>query len=94
MFLLILRTLIPIVHLKHFLSFLSLFLFLGGKAGANPNDSIGKVLENKIYTLPDFVLSSEIDNLNLFKLLEFCRLSKISHKVWQVFLLFTYASNV
>ncbi|KAE8740581.1 hypothetical protein FOCC_FOCC013914 [Frankliniella occidentalis] len=52
-----------------------------GKAGGNPDDAISNVLENKIFTLPEFVLSAEIDNLNLFKLLEFCKSSKISHKL-------------
>lgn len=54
---------------------------LGGKAGSNPDEAAGKILESKIFTLPDFVLSSEIDNLNLFKILEFCKYSKISHKL-------------
>ncbi|KAJ1522967.1 hypothetical protein ONE63_002104 [Megalurothrips usitatus] len=58
-----------------------LIKILGGKAGSNPKDATGTVLENKIFTLPNFVLSAEIDNLNLFKLLEFCKSSKISHKL-------------
>jgi hypothetical protein len=28
------------------------------------------------------MLSAEIDNINLYRLLEFCRSSKIAHKVW------------
>ncbi|KAK3909935.1 ATP-dependent DNA helicase DDX11, partial [Frankliniella fusca] len=54
---------------------------LGGKVGGNPDDTKSTVLENKIFTLPEFVLAAEVDNLNLYRLLEFCKTSKISHKL-------------
>ncbi|KAF5281968.1 hypothetical protein FQA39_LY00492 [Lamprigera yunnana] len=34
-----------------------------------------------VYTIEDFVLTAEFDNLNLFKLLKFCRDSRISNKL-------------
>jgi chromosome transmission fidelity protein 1 len=53
----------------------------GGKPGCSPVDSSIKGVDMKLYTLAEFVLSAEIDNINLYKLLEFCRNSKIAHKV-------------
>jgi chromosome transmission fidelity protein 1 len=59
-----------------------LVIFLpGGKPGCSPVDSSMKGVDTKLYTLAEFVLSAEIDNLNLYKLLEFCEKSKMAHKV-------------
>jgi len=58
-----------------------LVLFLGGKPGCSPVESSMKCVDTKLYTLADFVLSAEIDNINLYKLLEFCEKSRIAHKV-------------
>lgn len=44
-------------------------------------DSSHKGTDSKIYTLADFVHAAEIDNYNLFKLLNFCKRSKLTHKV-------------
>lgn len=71
-----------------------LIKILGGKAGCNPDGAIENVLENKIFTLPDFVLSAEIDNLNLFKLLEFCHSSKISQKLHSFSALYQTVVNI
>jgi hypothetical protein len=38
-------------------------------------------MDTKLYTLAEFVLSAEIDNINLYKLLEFCEKSRIAQKV-------------
>jgi hypothetical protein len=58
-----------------------LILLLGGKPGCSPVDSSLKCVDTKLYTLAEFVLSTEIDNINLYKLLEFCEKSRIAHKV-------------
>jgi len=58
-----------------------LLLFLGGKPGCSPVESSMKCVDTKLYTLAEFVLSAEIDNINLYKLLEFCEKSRIAHKV-------------
>lgn len=59
-----------------------LFILLpGGKPGCSPVDSSIKGVDTKLYTLAEFVLSAEIDNINLYKLLEFCQSSKIAQKV-------------
>lgn len=56
-------------------------LLLGGKPGCSPVESSMKCVDTKLYTLAEFVLSAEIDNINLYKLLEFCEKSRIAHKV-------------
>lgn len=58
-----------------------LILLLGGKPGCSPVESSMKCVDTKLYTLADFLLSAEIDNINLYKLLEFCEKSRIAHKV-------------
>jgi len=40
-----------------------------------------KCVDTKLFALADFLLSAEIDNINLYKLLEFCEKSRIAHKV-------------
>nr|CAD7392056.1 unnamed protein product [Timema cristinae] len=54
---------------------------IGGKPGCNPIESSRKGVDTKLYTLTDFVLSAEIDNLNIYKLLRFCQKSKIAQKL-------------
>jgi hypothetical protein len=58
-----------------------LILLLGGKPGCSPIESSMKCVDTKLYTLADFMLSAEIDNINVYKLLEFCEKSRIAHKV-------------
>jgi len=58
-----------------------LILLLGGKPGCSPVESSMKCVDTKLYSLADFLLSAEIDNINLYKLLEFCEKSRIAHKV-------------
>lgn len=53
----------------------------GGKPGCSPVDSSLKGVDTKLYTLAEFVLSAEIDNMNLYKLVKFCDSSKIAQKV-------------
>jgi hypothetical protein len=56
-------------------------LLPGGKPGCSPVDSSLKGVDMKLYTLAEFVLSAEIDNMNLYKLVQFCENSKLAHKV-------------
>ncbi|PSN32822.1 ATP-dependent DNA helicase DDX11 [Blattella germanica] len=56
-------------------------LLTGGKPGCNPVESSLKGIDTKLYTLADFVLTAEIDNMNLYKLIQFCHNSKLAHKL-------------
>ncbi|KAK7604095.1 hypothetical protein V9T40_004368 [Parthenolecanium corni] len=58
-----------------------LISIIGGKSGCNPMDSNRKGIDSKVYTLADFVHAAEIDNFNLFKILNFCKRSKLTHKL-------------
>ncbi|XP_021933898.1 ATP-dependent DNA helicase DDX11 isoform X2 [Zootermopsis nevadensis] len=58
-----------------------LIRMLGGKPGCSPVDSSLKGVDTKLYTLAEFVLSAEIDNMNLYKLVKFCDSSKIAQKL-------------
>lgn len=40
----------------------------------------------QVFTVANFVLSAGIDNYNMFKLVKFCRDSRISQKVWLKYL--------
>lgn len=44
-------------------------------------DSSHKGMDSKVYTLADFVHAAEIDNFNFYKILNFCKRSKLTHKV-------------
>lgn len=47
--------------------------------------------ENDIFSIGNFVLAAEIDNYNMFKLIKFCKDSKIAHKVEYMYI--TYAMH-
>ena len=67
----------------HPLNFMIISLtFTGGKGGCHPIESSRKGTDTKIFTLSEFVHVAEIDNYNLYKLTDFCRKSKITHKVF------------
>lgn len=51
-------------------------------------ESSRKGIDTKIYTLVDFVHAAEIDNYNLYKLLNFCQKSKITQKVIHLTIVF------
>lgn len=55
--------------------------FAGGKPGEHYTTKSTNKTESKMYTLQDFTSSTEINSINLFKLVEFCELSKLSHKL-------------
>ncbi|KAL1138858.1 hypothetical protein AAG570_008920 [Ranatra chinensis] len=56
-------------------------MIIGGKPGCNPAESSLKATDSKLHTISEFIIHSEIDNYNLYKLLEFCKQSKITHKL-------------
>ncbi|XP_065202076.1 ATP-dependent DNA helicase DDX11 [Planococcus citri] len=58
-----------------------LISIIGGKGGCNPAEGSGKTIDTKIYTLVEFVHVVEIDNYNLYKLLNFCQKSKLTRKL-------------
>ena len=57
-------------------------VFNTGKAGlpAEQQKMMGK-RETKLQTINDFLFDSQLDNLNLFKVLRYCQRSLISKKV-------------
>lgn len=58
------------------------FICIGGKLGYRSETSNQKTEEDtRLYMLPDFVSAAEIDNINIYRLLVFCKNSKIAHKV-------------
>ncbi|XP_014244230.1 ATP-dependent DNA helicase DDX11 isoform X1 [Cimex lectularius] len=60
----------------------ALIKFIGGKAGCGPNEEASlRVLDAKIYSVADFIMLAEIDNYNIYTLLNFCEKTKISRKL-------------
>ncbi|EFN75286.1 Probable ATP-dependent RNA helicase DDX11 [Harpegnathos saltator] len=58
------------------------FLILfGATINSHPNDEVNKTIVPKLYKLEEFELLTEIDTVNIFKLLEFVKASKLVHKL-------------
>lgn len=58
------------------------FLILfGATTKSHPNDEIDKTIVPKLYKIEEFELFTEIDTVNIFKLLEFVKASKLVHKL-------------
>ncbi|XP_067011549.2 ATP-dependent DNA helicase DDX11 isoform X2 [Anabrus simplex] len=73
---------INLLHLNQIIFIVGKFIqMLGGKPDCNPTDSSRKGVDTKLYTLSDFVLTAEIDNLNLYNLLAFSQRSRITQKL-------------
>lgn len=58
--------------------FLVLF---GATTKSHPNDEVDKTIVPKLYKIEEFELLTEIDTVNIFKLLEFVKASKLVHKL-------------
>lgn len=58
---------------------------LGGKPGCGSGEASNTVINSKMFTINDFITTAQIDPFNLFKLINFCHLSKIMHKVLSSF---------
>lgn len=54
---------------------------LGGTPGISHAEASLKGIDSKVYTLGDFEHNAEIDHLNMFKLVDFVKKSKITQKV-------------
>ncbi|KYN03917.1 putative ATP-dependent RNA helicase DDX11 [Cyphomyrmex costatus] len=58
-----------------------LLTLFGATTKSHPNDEIDKTIAPKLYKLEDFEVLTEIDTVNIFKLLEFIKTSKLIHKL-------------
>lgn len=58
-----------------------LLTLFGATTRSHPNDEIDGTVEPKLYKLQEFELLTEIDTVNVFKLLEFIKASKLIHKL-------------
>lgn len=58
-----------------------LLIPLGATTKSHPNDEIDKTAVPKLYKIEEFELLTGIDTINIFKLLEFIKTSKLVHKL-------------
>lgn len=58
-----------------------LLTLFGATTKSHPNDEIVKTIAPKLYKIEEFELLTEIDTVNIFKLLEFVKTSKLTHKL-------------
>ncbi|XP_050454703.1 ATP-dependent DNA helicase DDX11 isoform X2 [Cataglyphis hispanica] len=58
-----------------------LLTLFGATTKSHPNDEINKTVTTKLYKIEEFELLTEIDTVNIFKLLEFVKTSKLTHKL-------------
>ncbi|XP_029157504.1 ATP-dependent DNA helicase DDX11 [Nylanderia fulva] len=58
-----------------------LLTLFGATTKSHPNDQIDKAITPKLYKIEEFELLTEIDTVNIFKLLEFVKTSKLIHKL-------------
>ncbi|KYN37720.1 ATP-dependent RNA helicase chl1 [Trachymyrmex septentrionalis] len=58
-----------------------LLTLFGATTKSYPNDAIDKTIAPKLYKIEDFEVFTEIDTVNIFKLLEFIKTSKLIHKL-------------
>ncbi|CAH0386974.1 unnamed protein product [Bemisia tabaci] len=58
-----------------------LISMLGGKPGCDPIESSRGGIDTKLYEVPNFVFQAQIDNLNIYQLLEFCTKSRLTQKL-------------
>ena len=59
----------------------SILRFLGGKPGIKGDKQFVGKPETKLATINNFLFQSQLDNLNLFKIVQYCRKSQISKKL-------------
>lgn len=58
-----------------------LLTLFGATTKSHPNDEVNKTVTTKLYKIEEFELLTEIDTVNIFKLLEFVKTSKLTHKL-------------
>ncbi|XP_032675567.1 ATP-dependent DNA helicase DDX11 isoform X5 [Odontomachus brunneus] len=71
-----------VLYLNQLSFCLKKFLILfGATTKSHPNDEVNKTIVPKLYNIEEFELLTEIDTVNIFKLLEFVKVSKLVHKL-------------
>ncbi|XP_021363859.1 ATP-dependent DNA helicase DDX11-like isoform X2 [Mizuhopecten yessoensis] len=71
-----------LMYIKQILFVLSCLLkVIGGKAGVPGEKQFTGRAETKMCTANDFLFQAKLDNLNLFKILQYCKRSMISRKL-------------
>lgn len=58
-----------------------LLTLFGATTKSHPNDEIDKTIALRLYKIEEFEVLTEIDTVNIFKLLEFVKTSKLIHKL-------------
>lgn len=58
-----------------------LLTLFGATTKSHPNDEIDKIVAPRLYKIEEFEVLTEIDTVNIFKLLEFVKASKLIHKL-------------
>ncbi|XP_066907954.1 ATP-dependent DNA helicase DDX11 isoform X2 [Halyomorpha halys] len=59
----------------------SLIKLIGGKPGYGSGEASAIVMGTKIYTIHDFISCAQIDTFNMYKLVNFCLKTKLTHKI-------------
>lgn len=58
-----------------------LLTLFGATTKSHPNDELDKTVAPRLYKIEEFEVFTEIDTVNIFKLLEFVKASKLVHKL-------------
>lgn len=58
-----------------------LLTLFGATTKSHPGDEIDKITAPRLYKIEEFEVLTEIDTVNIFKLLEFVKASKLIHKL-------------
>lgn len=71
-----------LMYINQILFILSRFVnYIGGKLDIASNEQHLSKIESKIMTINDFLYETKLDNINLFKVLNYCKKSLISKKL-------------
>lgn len=71
-----------LMYIKQILFVLSRFVtYIGGKLNIASKEQHLSKIESKIMTINDFLYETKLDNINLFKVLNYCKKSSISKKL-------------
>ncbi|CAE1316923.1 DDX11 [Acanthosepion pharaonis] len=71
-----------LMYINQILFILSRFVnYIGGKLNIASNEQHLSKIESKIMTINDFLYETKLDNINLFKVLNYCKKSLISKKL-------------
>ncbi|XP_013417223.1 ATP-dependent DNA helicase DDX11-like [Lingula anatina] len=71
-----------LMYIKQILHILSACIkYLGGQTGIPAESQHSRLVDTKLQSINDFLFSSKLDNVNLFKVLKYCEKSQISKKL-------------